>query len=180
MIRGEDHVAGYRWIRRFVIACIWLTTALLMAPFTFLALPDIEAALLPVLRDQVVSDVRFTNECKNLNWKWSFTKARSGVPAFVSFMAFRKSRPRDRYPVAAMVDAQCDKSFNSANSARVGEVPAKEMCVELPVQLQCEPDVIVEGYFEYRVAHNLYTVPQHVPASPDGWPDVETGLTSTP
>lgn len=154
----KTKIRAVKWLAIFAI---WTLFALAVSPFVFYALPDIESRAFPVLTNQKVERLRFSDDGEFLMFDWTYTKARRGYVEFAAFMVFFNRH--EKYPADVFTGADCTENFRTSKSTPKGDRVTKTMCVRIPAPLRGKGIPTVRGYLEYNVGQRFYTIPTVVP-----------------
>lgn len=171
----DKSLSAVRALRWLVIVLIWGVFVFVMFPIAIYTLPDLEAAWYPPIKDQEITDKHLKpGDPEFLLERWSFVKQRRGEPEYMTFMAYLPETPQERYAVDSYIGWDCKRNFRSDRTSYPSPLRVtKDICIRLPDKLKGRADVRVEGLFDFRVSHKLYTVPVKVPAAtaPHNIPD---------
>lgn len=166
-IRDDDGLRTLRHLRFLVLVMIYGVFVFVTIPIAIYTLPDLEAAWYPPIKDQEVYDGHLKPGSDEFYLeRWSFVKQRRAEPEFMTWMAYLPDLPQERYAVDAYVGWDCTENFRSDRTSQPSKQRVvREVCIRLPRKLRGRADVKIEGLFDFRVGHKLYTVPVKVPAA---------------
>jgi hypothetical protein len=168
-IRNDDSLRAVRALRLLMIVMIYGSIAFIMFPIAIYTLPDLEAAWYPPIRDQEVYDAHLKPDDPGFYLeRWSFIKQRRAEPEFMTWMVYAPDTPQERYAVDAYIGWDCVNNFRSDRTSPPStKRVVRDVCIRLPKSLRGRTDVRVEGLFDFRVSHKLYTVPVRIPYATD-------------
>lgn len=168
--RNDPSIRAVRALRWLMVLLVWGLFVFIMFPIAIYTLPDLEAAWYPPIKEQRVTNVHLKpGDDRFLLELWSFVKQRRGEPEFITFMAYAPESPQQRWAVDAYIGWDCTRNFRSDYTSQPSPRRVeREVCIRLPPPLQGRADVKIEGLFDFRMSHRLYTVPVKVPVATDG------------
>lgn len=169
-IRDDASFRALRALRYLVFIMVWGLFVFIMFPIAIYTLPDLEAAWYPPIKEQRVTDAHLKpDDDRFILERWSFIKQRRGEPEFITWMAYAPETPQERWAVDAYIGWDCKRNFRSDYTSPPGpNRVVREVCIRLPDPLRGRADVKIEGLFDFRMSHKLYTVPVKVPVATDG------------
>lgn len=181
MTEASKYKANIRALRVLLFSIIWGFVLITGVPVYLYVLPDLEAAWLPPIKGQVISNVRLKPDNPSyLLWDWEFYKVRRAVPEYITFMAWAPEAPEARWNVDTYSDPDCTMNMRSDRTAAPSSEPVvRHMCVKLPKELAGRDDIHVEGVIDFRMGHSFYTVPVKIPPAREDWPQTVARLNSS-
>jgi hypothetical protein len=165
-ITHDSSLSAVRALRWFVLIMIWGLFVFIMFPIAIYTLPDLEAAWYPPVKEQRITDRHLKPDDDNYFLeRWSFIKQRRGEPEYITFMAYLPELPQERYAVDTYIGWDCKTNFRTDRTSPPSpNRVVRDICIRLPGPLKGRADVRIEGLFDFRVGHKLYTVPVKIPA----------------
>jgi hypothetical protein len=155
-------VQAIRFAGVLVITFIVLGTFGMLA---FLAGPQIEAAVFPVIKaEHVAGSVRWTE--KEICWSVHYSKFRNDAPAYFNYRV-HFSNTNERIPLAVYRISETGKrqylsTYGFANH-HAGMEWVADYCADLPADVIINRPFLVEGEGFYDTPHHLWLVPQDLP-----------------
>jgi hypothetical protein len=165
-VRDDDGLRTIRHLRLLILFMIYGVFIFVTIPIAIYTLPDLEAAWYPPIKDQEIANKHLKPDDPGFMLEeWSFVKQRRAEPEFITFMAYLPDVPQERYAVDAYIGWDCKQNFRSDRTSQPSpNRVTRKICIRLPDKLRGRADTVIEGLFDFRVGHRLYTVPVKVPA----------------
>jgi hypothetical protein len=155
-----------RLIRVTGAVVILFIAMITMGVLAFLAGPQIEGSLFPIMRaDHVAGSVKW--KADSLCWSVHYMKFRNDAPAYFNYR-IRYPRSNERVPLAVYrIDRETGQqtflsTFGFANHAKDSNWVA-DYCADLPRNLSLTRPFLIEGEGFYQSWHRLWLVPQDLP-----------------
>lgn len=125
---------------------------------SYIAAPRLEGLFFPILDARFVVD-SVSRDANRICWDTSFTKLRTGTPAFISFEIVDGAT---RIPAAAYkIGGKPLSTFAFANHPK-GASWTSRYCAGLPDPIKNDA-LSIEGYASYQVWHRLWDPEQILP-----------------
>jgi hypothetical protein len=144
-----------------VVTFIALGTFGLLA---FLAGPQIEGALFPIIRaEHVAGSVRWTE--KEICWSVHYVKYRNDAPAYFNYR-LHLSGVNERIPLGVYRQDDGRRKYLSTYgfaNHNAGNNWISDYCADLPADVNITRPFLIEGEGFYDTLHHLWLVPQDLP-----------------